>query len=439
MLIEFRVKNFRSFWDEQTLSMVAGGAKRDKTRPENLIECGSFSLVKAAAIYGANASGKSNVVQAILAMQEFVMVSARHMNLGDPVRAAVPFRLSLQTGGQPSSFEVAVLLDGATYIYGFSVDAAKVLDEWLEVVPAGGRKVRWIDRRLGEGGQREWTFGGPLKKDAAFLQEKTRDNALILSRGADLNIDALKSLYLWFRKSLEVHDLSDWSDIATMAAGTAKRAAEDQAYRQRIARMLRDADLGISGIRILEQPALRPPENLSGGQREIDLAAKAAREAAGRFAVATQHTIPGTGDIVDFRMDQDESNGTRRLFALAEPILRALDEGCLLVLDELDCSMHPNLTRRLLDLFQSQTANKKGAQLVFATHDSSLLDSGLLRRDQIWFTEKDEHQATQLYSLYDFPVQDRPRRHSALERNYLAGRMGAVPTFGSMFEDKETV
>ena len=451
MLIEFKVKNFRSFSDEQTLSMVAGGAKRDKTRPENLIDCGEISLVKAAAIYGANASGKSNVIKAISVMQTFVISSAMQMNLGDPIREVDPFRLSQETLDQPSSFQTVILLDGTQYTYGFSVNAVRVLDEWLEVLPSGGRTARWIDRRMDDSGQSHWSIGGPLKKDATLLREKTRDNGLVLSRGADLNIEELKELYLWFRNRVEVHDLSDRTDVVSMSMGTAKRAAKEEPFRQRVARMLRDADVGINGMRISEQsiptlsdsaPGIPPdgsPESEANALKELFLVRRrASYEAGGKYSVATQHAMPGTDTFVDFRMDEEESNGTQRLFALAEPIFRAFDDGHLLVLDELDCSMHPNMTRKLLDLFQSDTANKTGAQLIFATHDSSLLDSGLLRRDQIWFTEKDEYQATQLYSLYDFSVKDRPRKQSALERNYLAGKMGAVPSFGAMFEDRET-
>ena len=136
-----------------------------------------------------------------------------------------------------------------------------------------------------------------------------------------------------------------------------------------------------------------------------------------------------------FTLTEDESRGTQRFFALAGPILDALDRGQLVVLDEFECSMHPLLSRKIVEFFQSPSANPKGAQLVFATHNSSLMSQTLMRRDQIWFTEKNEMGATQLFSLYDF--ENRPRADSAFEKNYFAGRFGAVPRFGRSLEDLE--
>ena len=153
------------------------------------------------------------------------------------------------------------------------------------------------------------------------------------------------------------------------------------------------------------------------------------------FSVATEHLINGEEAPIPFSLEEDESQGTQRFFALAEPILSALSDGDLLVIDELDCSMHPLLTRKVIELFQSPEENTNGAQLVFATHDSSVMDPTLLRRDQIWLTEKRVNGATDLFSLYDFGADSRPRKDTAFERNYLAGRYGAVPSFGPFFED----
>jgi AAA15 family ATPase/GTPase len=133
----------------------------------------------------------------------------------------------------------------------------------------------------------------------------------------------------------------------------------------------------------------------------------------------------------------DESNGTQRFFALAGPFLDALAKGTVVVVDELECSMHPLLTRKLIELFQSPEANKSGAQLIFATHDSTLMDPELFRRDQIWLVEKNRRGASELFSLYDFDTKDRPRNTEVFQRNYLAGRYGGVPKFGPTFEDLE--
>lgn len=154
-----------------------------------------------------------------------------------------------------------------------------------------------------------------------------------------------------------------------------------------------------------------------------------------QYNVQTVHLDQDSGEPIEFSLDEDESNGTKRFIAIAGPIVDALDKGSLLVVDELDCSMHPLLTQKLVELFHSEQSNPNGAQLVFATHDSTLMNPSLFRRDQIWFSEKDSKAATRLFSLCD--IDRTPRRQEAFEKNYLAGRYGAVPSFGPALEDYE--
>jgi hypothetical protein len=189
---------------------------------------------------------------------------------------------------------------------------------------------------------------------------------------------------------------------------------KNKAFHTRVTRLLRHADMGISGVRLTEKSS-----QLKG--KYID--------------VRSLHEVGGKSPPVELDFNQAESDGTKRLFALAGPILSALDKGALIVADELDCSMHPHLTRKLIELFQNPKMNDKGAQLIFTTHDTTLMDHTLFRRDQIWFTEKNAHGATELFSLYDF--KKKPRVNEAFERGYLAGRYGAVPQFGPALEDAE--
>jgi len=154
------------------------------------------------------------------------------------------------------------------------------------------------------------------------------------------------------------------------------------------------------------------------------------------FAVTTEHATEEEGSV-SFSLEEDESNGTQRFLALVAPVLSALASGTLLVIDELDCSIHPLLTRKIIELFQSEEVNPTGAQLVFATHDSSVMDQTLFRRDQIWLAEKLANGTTELFSLYDFETESRPRKDGAFEKNYLSGRYGAVPSFGPSLEDLE--
>ncbi len=430
MLIEFKVANFRSFREEQTLSMVAGS---DKTHPDNLIDCDKFKLLKTAAVYGANASGKSNLVAAIGLMGQFIRASATKVNLGDAIEGMFPFRLDNEHVAQPSRFELTALVNATTYVYGFSATAKRVHDEWLKVrrPESRSRFVSWIERHFDAAtGKTDWEIRGPLKKDADLLREKTRDNGLALSRGAELNLAPLSKLFLWFRKRVWDIDLSG-SPLPLMQE-TARRTRENGDFRTKVLNVLRDADVGIQGFEVSERPVPAIPD---GEPKAIADVFSTLEKLSKPLYVTVVHYLPDSDKSVAFDLETDESNGTQRLFALAGPILNVLDRGGLLVLDELDCSMHPALVRKLIELFQSPEANPSGAQMVFATHDSTLMDSALFRRDQIWLTEKNASGATELFSLCD--IEGRPRKGEALAKNYLAGRYGGVPSFGPTFEDYE--
>ena len=430
MLLEFSVENFRSFREKQTLSLVAS---KDKAHEGNLIPGEKQSLLKVAAVYGANASGKSNLVTALRFMESFIHRSATTMTQGDKIQGAVPFRLDRECEGEPSSFEVTVVVDGVRYVYGFSVTPERVHDEWLEAYPKG-RPRRWFERVLDpETQEPKWTFNKPLKGDQVILKEKTRPNGLVLSRGAELNIAPLSKLYLWVRKKLWNFDLSV-PPVFNLSQQTAELMRDNDAFRNRVTRLLHDADLGITGIKFVEEPAL--PVQMPSALREIfsDSLMKQLGDST-RIGIRSLHNIAGQDANVEFVFEEAESNGTQRLFALAGPLLHALDTGAAIVIDELECSMHPLLTRKLVELFQNPEVNKDGAQLVFTTHDSTLMDQALLRRDQIWFTKMNSSGATELFSLYDF--KKKPRVNEAFERRYLAGRYGAVPQFGPALEDAE--
>ncbi len=436
MLIQFSVKNYRSFREEQTLSLVAG---KDVAHQDSLIECGEkFRLSKVASIYGANASGKSNLVKAMRAMERFVLFSATRMNLGDSIEFISPFRLDTSTVQEPSQFEITLLIEGDIFVYGFSATREQVHDEWLFVQPQGKkRESKWLQRlRDKVSGDTSWAFRGPLKRNESLLKEKTRDNGLVLSRAAELNIEAVKPLYLWFREAFWILDLS--YPPMHLGQSTAKRISEDKELRSHAVRFVREADLGINSLTVREEEAMtRIPEDAPKELREVlvTLQKLAGDEKVTHFSVATEHLLNDGETPISFSLEEDESNGTQRFFALAGSILSALSDGDFLVIDELDCSMHPLLTRKIIELFQSPERNTKGAQLVFTTHDSSVMDRTLLRRDQIWLTEKRANGATEFFSLYDFNVDSRPRKNTAFEKNYLAGRYGAVPNFGPFFED----
>lgn len=416
MLFEFRVGNYRSFHHPQTLSLTAG---RDRAHPGNLIGCGKDNLLKAAAVFGANASGKSNLIKAFGFMRSFVRDSATRMNVGDKI-PVVPFRLTDDSLHEPSLFEVTLFLDKLRYRYGFTASRQRVHDEWLIAYPKG-RPQRWFERQFDPQTQEtRWAFRGDLAKQGDSIRDKTRDNGLILSRGAELNVDLLIPIFLWFRGSLRVMDLSDFPTVQHVSQRTAKQFQDDTTFQERALRVLQDADLGIKSIRVVDRQ-VGPGEQLF-------------LEALSRH-VESVHSVAGANREEVFDFEEAESLGTQRLFALTGPWLAAMRSAITVVVDELDCSMHPLLVRSLIALFQSAQWNPKGAQLIFATHDSTLMTQSLFRRDQIWLVEKSTSEASHLFSLYD--SKDKPRKGEVLEKHYLAGRYGAVPTLGSTFEDVE--
>jgi len=433
MLVEFKVANFKSFNEEQVFSLVAS---KDTTHPDNLINAGKFNLLKTAAIFGQNASGKSNFITAVRFVENFVGRSATKMNQGDPIPSVAPFRLTLESKAKPSCFQIKVLIGDALYDYGFSATRERVHGESLTVRLPGARGAQeWIDRDYdARTGETKWRFGGPLSGEEKLLREKTRDNGLALSRGAELNIKALSELFLWFRQRLYIYDLS--SPPTVLMNVTAESMIDDGQFGTKLSDMIRDADFGIDRIKVEERTrgvgdvASNIREGLSEQTLKMYLAEKA-------FSInAIHHVIPSDSEE-EFDFMAEESNGTKRFFALAGPILHALENGNLMAVDEIECSMHPLLVRKLIELFQSPKANVKGAQLIFATHDSTLMDQTLLRRDQIWLVEKNKNGASQLRSLYDFAPDERPRNTEAFQRNYLAGRYGGVPNFGPALEDFE--
>jgi uncharacterized protein len=432
MLISFSVENYRSFADEQTLSLEA---VKDDAHPDHVVDCGKFPLLKTAALYGANASGKSNLLKAFQFMAGLVKASATKMTLGDPIHGADRFRLDKTRAGMPCSFDIRILLNGTEYQYGFSATKERVHDEWLYITREGTRATNPLSRSFDpSAGQTLWKLRGELKA-ARNLAERTRDNGLFLSRAAEMNVDCAKELFLWLT-GLRYLNLVRPPHRAFRQ--TARRIGRDDVFRSHVESLAHDADFGIDGIRpgvvnYVYEKILRKQLPSSEKVRSQNMAVLD-RVTPGDlpYTLQTLHRIPNSDETVIFSLEDDESNGTQRFLGVIGPILDALDRGDLLVVDELDCSMHPHLTYKLVEMFQSAEANPKGAQLVFATHDTNLMTPALFRRDEIWLTEKAANGGTELFSLAD--IKSKPRKDEVFEKHYLAGRYGGVPSFGPALE-----
>lgn len=430
MLIEFSVTNLRSVWTRQTLSLVASA---DTAHARNVISepKQGLGLLRSAVIYGPNAAGKSNLCRAVATLMTLVQHSASGFQEGQLLPIA-PFLLSETAGKEPSEFEIIFVADdGVRYQYGCAVDTKRVHKEWLVAYPHG-RRQRWFERAfVGASHTYEWWFGPHFKAERArreVWQGSTRANALFLSTAIQLNNEQLKPAFAWLTQKLIV--LLPGSGVNFNPFLSLNLLREENG-KEKIMQYMRAADIGIDRLELLEEDVPPTPSValLSGAlQVRLGLAnpVGVASPAPKQLRVRAWHKRPDSGEEVPFDLG-DESDGTRKLFEFAGGWLRALERGATLFVDELDHSLHPHMTRFLVGLFHGHT-NDKNSQLVFTTHDTSLLDTNLLRRDQIWFVEKDDQNASHFYSLLEYS----PRKEEALERGYLKGRYGAIPFIGNL-------
>lgn len=412
MLVEFRIKNFRSLRDEQVLSLVAS---KDKALQDTHTLATGISaapaVLRSAVVYGANASGKSNLIKSLQFMRGVVLESAA-LQPGQTFDRLQPFRLDAASGSQPTEFEVTFILDGVRYQYGFAMTAQRIVSEHLLVYKAF-KPQRWFARRFdSETGEDVYDFGAGLKGSKNLWEGATRPNALFLSMAVQLNSDALWPVFDWFANRLVI--FNEQVQLNPHVSIQMLRQAEG---RKEICNFLAAADISIADIDVETSKVLGQAVHFDLAAGKSEVRAEEMEEHKLRFHHVSEH-----GKAVFDLMD--ESSGTRNLLFLSGPVLNILNKGFTLVVDELDTSLHTLLVQALVRLFHRPDANTGGAQLLFTTHDTSLLDAyGLFRRDQIWFVEKKLDQSSSLYPLTDFS----PRKNEALERGYLQGRYGALP------------
>jgi AAA15 family ATPase/GTPase len=419
MLIEFIVGNFRSIKDSVTLSMVAANlVSKDKALDtENVIRVDEdLRLLTSAAIYGANASGKSNLITAVSFMRHLVLNSSRETQSEDRI-GVESFRLNTETENEPSFFETVFLLNGKKYRYGFKVNRHRVTAEWLFFVPSS-REAKLFERVLDE------INVSTRFREGKGIAERTRPNALFLSVVAQFNGEISSDILAWFRRLSVNLGVNDSGDL--MLTANHFHQMEDKNF---ILQFIKDLDLGINDIRS-ELVAAPWNTEVSDNLKEFQewLVRVTGNQLPGELPkITTVHrkydSQGGTVRPEIFELDTQESAGTRRLFGLAFPILDALNRGRVLFIDEIDARLHPLITRKIISLFNSKRTNPNNGQLVFTTHDTNLLSNKLFRRDQIWFTEKDRFGVTHLYSLVELKV----RNDASFEEDYIQGRYGAIP------------
>ncbi len=414
MLVEFRVGNYRSFREEQTLSLVAS---KDTELNDNCVDQGKLRLLKAVGIYGPNASGKSNLIRALSTMRQIIKAPAKP---GEKL-PVTPFKLDDEYGRKPSSFEVTFYHEEVRYQYGFTATSERIYDEWLYACPKG-RLRTWFERKFDkETGKTDWTFGSYLKGEKEKLKDRAISNVLLLSAGAQWNNKQLTTVYEWFSKKLGVIQPSERSPAITidMLMSTEKDEEWKKVTYAYINNMMERADFGIHGINLKEEEI-----DLEEFEFPTDMPEDVRNQILKNMAIRIEfiHRVGSTGKDILFS-PLEESDGTKRFFELAGPWLLAILEGMTLLVDELEASLHPHLVRELVKFLQNPKFKRDEAQLIFSTHDITLLDPEVFRRDQIWFTEKDEHSSTRLYSMLDY----KPRKGEAMQKGYLSGRYGAIP------------
>lgn len=419
MLLEFRVSNYRSFRDEQTFSMLA------YPRHEEGLNTHAFAtgvenippVLKTAAIYGANASGKSNLLKAIQFMRSFVIQTVTNPSVV-PNAAFSPFLFDDDSVNKPSSFEITILLNSVRYQYGFSILNGRVLEEYLLAYPQKVAQT-WFSRTWNaQTEQYEYSYSTFFKGSKKTWEKMTRDSTLYLSTSVALNNIQLKPIYDWFKDQLvvinELERLNQNFTINQIKVGKAK---------DEIINLLQSADFSIDDIRLVTKKI--PNKNIRiEGDDQVSIANQ---------EIEQDYVLMGhkTDSGVRFLNLEEESLGTQKFFFLAGSISDILTKQVTILFDDLDRGLHPKLLEKLVQAFESVPNQQAGTQLIFTTNCDGLLENQtshpnlvpLLRRDQVWFASKNASQSSELYSLLDFKV----RKNESVRDGYRKGRFGAIP------------
>lgn len=410
MLIQFNFKNYKSFRDETTLDLSATKMKEFES---SVVTIGGEKILPVAAVYGANASGKSNVYSAFEFMTAYVEKSFFY---GDDDKTfadarPTPFLFDNRARNAESMFEVYFTIPGEstekTYNYGFCIDETGITEEWLNTKAKSAREFKSVFYRNTE--KQELDLRGIAKVSRDNIEVALNSQVLIISLGAKLKVEKCKQIRDWFL----LNEFADFGDEMTnlfLSRTLPKGFVEDEKVREDVLKYFSSFDKQITGFKIEEIPS-------KDEQKEK------------KYAIDAIHHMIDSEDDAKLPLHQ-ESAGTLKMFAMYPALHEVLEKGGVLCIDELNSRLHPLLVRNFILTFLNPEINKNHAQLIFTTHDTWQLSNQLLRRDEIWFTEKDEKGLSNLYSLADFVDEDgsRIRKDENYEKNYLLGKYGAIPS-----------
>ena len=420
MLVSFTVKNFRSFQKERTFSMEASAIKEHKA---SVVVKGKYNMLPLAVFYGANSGGKSNFIGAISTMRSIVIRSVR-LNEGDKLPYD-PFALDETSEKKPTFFEIQFIEEKVMYRYGFEYDREEIISEWLYEKRFGEKEYELFVRSHD-------LFDVSTKRfsEGEGKEDLTNSNRLFLSLVAQLKGEKSIKVMNWFKSCNVVSGIeSDGYEDVTLEMFVEHLEGADQAQD-----FFRELQLGftrftVKKIEIPKDVIEKAPDTI---KKELE---KNASSGAFVTTLTTHNVYNEDGMVIgerNFPKNKMESEGTKKVIEMSGPIFDTLNEGKILIVDELDAKLHPLLTRNIVLLFMDPQKNPKGAQLIFATHDTNLLDLDIIRRDQIWFAEKDKVESTDIYSLIEFKDEDgkKVRNDRDIKRDYIRGRYGAIPFIG---------
>lgn len=409
MIIEFSIKNFFSFKNKNTFSMIAS---TDKSLKENIVLAGNENLLKTTALYGSNASGKSNLFKALANIS--YMITQSNFFSPDVQLPIVPFKLNKQNIKEPSEFEIKFIVESIKYTYGFKADSNNIYDEYLHYYPKG-RKVRIFERK----NINEYIFGISDTKKGNDIKLKNTSNKFFISTATTWNFEKTKPAFDFITQNLGI--ILNMDQVRNYSYNKYYND-ENGELKSFALKFLNKADFNIKGYSVTEDRMTE--EKMVGLPEPIKTLIPIGSVG---YRVNTKHIVGE--DEFEFDINE-ESLGTQMLFSIIPVLKDVLENKKVLIIDEIDKSLHPNLVKYIVQIFNDSEINKYGAQLIFNTHDTNLLDLDLLRRDQIWFAEKDEKTgSSEIYPLDDFSV----RKNENIEKGYLQGRYGAIPFLDSDF------
>ena len=406
MLIYFKVGNYKSIKDPVVLNFNPA-AISEHADSNVIIEDKSLPILKSILLYGPNASGKSKILDAFIFLKWLINNSATEKQGNEQIDVE-SFELSAATENMPCFFEVSFLLDEHKYRYGFEVDKEKIHKEWL--LESKVTKEYPVFLRIGE----QFEIDNKRFNNAEGLEKRTRKNALFLSVASQWNVKKAEQINEWFSRIFTIHGMSD-----ELYKNVTLDLLKDKAHADEVKGFIQKADLGIQDIELTNVPLYRVSRDLPRELRNTVIS----DEWPAVFTFHQKFNEKGevTG-IARFLLDDQESEGTKKYFNLIGVFIKAIAEDRVVVIDEFDARLHTLLTKSILKLFNSSKTKSK-AQLLAASHDTALLDRDLLRRDQIYFVEKNMYGASEVTSLVEY----KPRKESPYDKNYLEGKYGAIP------------